>query len=256
MNFGQNGFTEAILQRDQIDHFLASNLFWINVGFGLLLTIGFAACGSLLARFYGEPRLTLITLGLSATIFLNSTSVVHLALLKRAMNFHTTAVNDILARTATVGVSILLAWRVIRLGIPRHGLSCGPHSRWQGSDPTAVRARVARSRPDLHLLRPWHWHHAGLLLERLDSPFHRKARPLAPLGVRGGRRDGIAVRLGTALGACGDSHSLDGLFLDSGPPCVLVCRQAHTIWYYPHSRGSLEVRSGILGGGFRFCPDH
>ena len=111
MNFGQNGFTEAILQRDQIDHFLASNLFWINVGFGLLLTIGFAACGSLLARFYGEPRLTLITLGLSATIFLNSTSVVHLALLKRAMNFHTTAVNDILARTATVGVSILLAWR-------------------------------------------------------------------------------------------------------------------------------------------------
>src|SRR5207253_333211 len=80
MNFGQNGFTEAILQRDQIDHFLASNLFWINVGFGLLLTIGFAACGSLLARFYGEPRLTLITLGLSATIFLNSTSVVQFAL--------------------------------------------------------------------------------------------------------------------------------------------------------------------------------
>src|SRR5438309_10414737 len=34
MNFGQNGFTEAILQRAEIDHFLISNLFWINVGIG------------------------------------------------------------------------------------------------------------------------------------------------------------------------------------------------------------------------------
>src|SRR5437588_12875324 len=29
MNFGFNGFTEAVVQRKQIDHGLASNLFWI-----------------------------------------------------------------------------------------------------------------------------------------------------------------------------------------------------------------------------------
>src|SRR4030081_19144 len=56
MNVGFNGFTEAVVQREQLDHDLASNLFWINVGLGLLLTIAFAAAGSLLARFYGDPR--------------------------------------------------------------------------------------------------------------------------------------------------------------------------------------------------------
>ena len=30
-NFGLNGFTEAVLQREEINHALASNLFWINL---------------------------------------------------------------------------------------------------------------------------------------------------------------------------------------------------------------------------------
>jgi uncharacterized membrane protein len=49
VNFGLNGFTEAVVQREEINHFLVSNLFWINVGFGVLLTAGFAASGTLLA---------------------------------------------------------------------------------------------------------------------------------------------------------------------------------------------------------------
>src|SRR6266850_4149702 len=56
MNIGGNGYTEAVLQRKDFDHFLASNLFWINVGTGLVLTIAFASAGSLLAWFYGNPR--------------------------------------------------------------------------------------------------------------------------------------------------------------------------------------------------------
>src|SRR5579863_4402525 len=53
-NFGFNGLTEAIIQREEIDHALASTLFWINLAAGVLLTIGFAAAGSLLARFYHD----------------------------------------------------------------------------------------------------------------------------------------------------------------------------------------------------------
>ena len=34
VNFGVNGFTEAVLQRESIDHRLASNLFWINLSAG------------------------------------------------------------------------------------------------------------------------------------------------------------------------------------------------------------------------------
>src|SRR6185503_2559723 len=45
---------------------------------------------------------------MSATIFLTSTSVVHLALLKRAMLFSVTSAIDIVARAASVVISIIL----------------------------------------------------------------------------------------------------------------------------------------------------
>jgi PST family polysaccharide transporter len=110
VNFGLNGLTEAIVQREEIDHGVASTLFWINLGAGALLTIGFASTGSLLARFYNDGHVARVALGISPTIFVTSTSVVHLALLKRAMRFSEVSINDICARTVSVGVSILLGW--------------------------------------------------------------------------------------------------------------------------------------------------
>ena len=109
-NFGMNGFTEAVLQREDINHFLASNLFWINLGGSSLLAVGFAGAGSLLARFYGDPRVTGVTHAMALTIFLTGLSVLHLALLKRAMGFSVVSANDALARALSVAVSIFLAW--------------------------------------------------------------------------------------------------------------------------------------------------
>jgi polysaccharide transporter, PST family len=103
------GFTEAVLQWEQIDRYQVSNLFWINVGAGVFLTIGFAATGSLLAWFYGEPRVALIAEILSFQIFLSSSSILHLALLKRAMRFPAVSANDVVARTVAVATSIFLA---------------------------------------------------------------------------------------------------------------------------------------------------
>jgi len=110
MNVGFNGITEAVVQRDEIDHGLASNLFWISVSVGLVLTIGFAAAGSLLARFYGDARVGPVAVAMSATIFLSSASVMHLALLKRAMRFSRVSTNDLIARAMSVIVSIVLGW--------------------------------------------------------------------------------------------------------------------------------------------------
>jgi PST family polysaccharide transporter len=109
-NFGVNGITEALVQREQIDHTLASNLFWVNLGGGVLLTGGFAGAGSILAKFYGEVLVASIAAGISVSIFLTSVSVIHLALLKRAMLFSAVAKNDIVARAASVVVSILFGW--------------------------------------------------------------------------------------------------------------------------------------------------
>jgi PST family polysaccharide transporter len=109
MNFGLNGFTEAILQRKEVDQNLISNLFWINLSIGTLLTVCFASLGPLFARFYHSPHLAPISVGVATTIFITSLSVIHLALLKRAMCFTVTSLNDIVSRFVSVAVMIVLA---------------------------------------------------------------------------------------------------------------------------------------------------
>ena len=111
VNFGLNGFTEAVIQFEEVDHYTASNLFWLNSCAGLALAIGFAAAGSLLARFYRDPLVANVAGGLSVGIFIAATSVIHLALLKRAMRFAATSTNDVVGRVVNTAVSILLALR-------------------------------------------------------------------------------------------------------------------------------------------------
>jgi O-antigen/teichoic acid export membrane protein len=109
MSFGVNGYSEAVIQREDMNHSLASNLFWINVGVSLLFAIGFAAAGSLLARFYNDPRVAQASIGLALTIFISGTSVVHLALLKRALRFSLTSSNDIVSAAISVLLMVVLA---------------------------------------------------------------------------------------------------------------------------------------------------
>src|SRR5437016_8887282 len=111
MSFGPNGFNEVVIQRDKVDRFQASNLFWINSAVGLILTIGFAAAGSLLARLYGNPLVAHIAVAMSPAIFIAATSVIHVALLKRAMRFAAVSANDVLGRAVYTAVGILLALR-------------------------------------------------------------------------------------------------------------------------------------------------
>jgi O-antigen/teichoic acid export membrane protein len=106
---GLNGFTEAILQRDELSDSLASNLFWINIGIGAILTVGFAALGPLLAHFYHDSTVKHVAEGMSLSIIVGSFSVIHLALLKRAMRFKSVSANRVFARVVSVVLSILAA---------------------------------------------------------------------------------------------------------------------------------------------------
>jgi PST family polysaccharide transporter len=109
MSFGQNGFEELVIQRPELNRFQASNLFWITCAVGLVLAIGFAATGSLLAQFYGVPQVRRITFGISPTIFIAATSVIHIALLKRALRFTTVSVNEVARVVVQTVVATLLA---------------------------------------------------------------------------------------------------------------------------------------------------
>jgi O-antigen/teichoic acid export membrane protein len=111
MSFGSNGFNEAVIQWHEINQSQASNVFWITCAAGLLLMIGFAAAGSVLARFYRNPTVAHVAVGVSITIFIAAASFTHLALLRRAMRFGAVSANDVLARTVYGVITILLAWR-------------------------------------------------------------------------------------------------------------------------------------------------
>ena len=113
MNGPANGFIDSLLQQKEVTHRLASTLFWINLVISIGLTAGFAAAGPLVARFYGEPQLNLLTAGFSLTVILTALPIIHAALLRRAMQFTALAKNDIIARAVGVLTSIafgFLGW--------------------------------------------------------------------------------------------------------------------------------------------------
>lgn len=108
--FKDMGLSTATVQRDTITHAQVSNLFWINVGVGGLMSAIMAAGAPVFAWFYREPRITNITLALSGTFFLSSISVQHLALLARQLRFKGIALTEVTSLTVGVLVGIGMAW--------------------------------------------------------------------------------------------------------------------------------------------------
>ena len=106
-----NGFTEAVIQFEEIDHYTASNLFWLNSAIGLVLAIAFATTGPVLAKFYGNPVVANVAVGVSVGIFIGALGTIHSALLKRAMRFNVVAAVDFIALLTYTAVAILLASR-------------------------------------------------------------------------------------------------------------------------------------------------
>lgn len=134
-SFGLNGFTEAVIQFEEIDHQTASNLFWLTSGGGLVLAIGLVAAGPLLAQFYRNALVASVANGLSVGIFIAAGSVIHLALLKRAMRFTVSSVNDVITLAVYTSVTILLAsrgwgYRALVVGIVASQLSTTIGAWW------------------------------------------------------------------------------------------------------------------------------
>lgn len=153
-SFGLNGFTEVVIQFEEIDHYTASNLFWFNSAAGLMLAIAFSAAGSLLVRFYGNPLVAKIAVGLSVGIFLGALSVIHLALLKRAMRFAATSTNDVAGRVVNTAVAILLAFKgwgywALVAGIVAQQLSVTVGAFWLCRWMPSLPQRTGRTRASL-----------------------------------------------------------------------------------------------------------
>lgn len=108
-NFGLNGFTEAVIQKDEIGHTEVSTLFWVHVIISLLLAVIISLAAPLISNMYEDPRLTLITVVISSGIILTGLYTHHMALMLRQMKFLHTAGIMVAAVAAGTIVAIVMA---------------------------------------------------------------------------------------------------------------------------------------------------
>lgn len=124
--FKDAGLSTATVQREQITHDQISTLFWINIAISLGLTVFVWFLAPLISSFYGDPRLTPITLVVGISILLSGLGVQHQALLRRRFAFKSLAIADVSAQVFATVIGIILAligagyWSLVGMQLASH----------------------------------------------------------------------------------------------------------------------------------------
>jgi O-antigen/teichoic acid export membrane protein len=126
MNFGVNGFTEYIIQKQSISHVELNSIFWLHGFVSFFLMLCFIAAAPVLTAFYGEPRLGPIVVVMAFGIVVQVLLTSHMAILKRSMEFKKVAFNQVIAGVVSVVLAIAMAvqgwgyWAVVarQLSLP------------------------------------------------------------------------------------------------------------------------------------------
>lgn len=108
--FREGGLSTATVQTENVTHAQVSNLFWINLVLGAIITIIGASLSPVIAWFYRDQRLIVLTVLLSLSFVMSGSAVQHLALLNRQMRFMAVAAIDIASTAAGFLVGVTMAW--------------------------------------------------------------------------------------------------------------------------------------------------
>lgn len=108
--FSELGLGAALIQKKEIEEHHLSSIFWLNIATGIILTAVVGVIAPVIATFYNEPQLTMLTLVLSATFFIGSFDIVQKAILIRSMNFRILAIVETSAMLIAGICAILLAY--------------------------------------------------------------------------------------------------------------------------------------------------
>jgi O-antigen/teichoic acid export membrane protein len=106
--FNDLGLTDATIQYGDLSHGQASNLFWINAGFGFLLALLFMVISPAIASFYGDPRLKSIAMVVSTGFLMAGLSSQLFAVAKRNLQFAQLAKMEIAANICSFSTAIVL----------------------------------------------------------------------------------------------------------------------------------------------------
>jgi O-antigen/teichoic acid export membrane protein len=88
-SLSEMGLGASLVQQRTISDRHLNTVFWVNVAAGTFLTTLFGLSAPLIARFYQEPVLRLLTATVALNLILSSLNVVQNALLVRSLNFRT-----------------------------------------------------------------------------------------------------------------------------------------------------------------------
>jgi len=110
--FKDLGLSAATVQKEEINHRQVTALFWTNVLASVLLALATCALAPVVSRFYGEPRLTAVTVSLGSTFILAGLGAQHIALLRRRMRYR---------ELATIDIGAALAGFLLALALALHG---------------------------------------------------------------------------------------------------------------------------------------
>jgi O-antigen/teichoic acid export membrane protein len=116
------GLSQATVQRDELAHQQVTNLFWVNVGMGILATIIVVVLAPAIVWFYHEPRLYWLTMVLAIGFLFTALTVQHQALMQRQLRIGTLSMIYIISTVLSAGSGIA----AVLLGAGVWALVCMP----------------------------------------------------------------------------------------------------------------------------------
>ena len=108
--FIDGGLSSALIYSRDANEADKSSIFWVNIGIGAALSLVLWLCAPLIARFYNNSLLILITCLQAINFFLGSTTPVQLALFRKELNFKKMFYARLWALTVSGVVGIVMAY--------------------------------------------------------------------------------------------------------------------------------------------------
>jgi len=107
--FSVDGFTEAVIQKDSIRNSEMNSFFWVNVLVSTCLALSLALAGPLIAWFYGDARLALLSAAFSLSVMAAGLGTQHAALLKRNFYFFDSSLAEFLGAILSTMLGLIMA---------------------------------------------------------------------------------------------------------------------------------------------------
>lgn len=150
------GLSQAIMQRSDVSHALATTLFWANLGLASVIGLTVLLLSPLAATFYADARVSGVFAALTLSILFGGAVTQYVAILRRQMRFKAVEACMLAAEIAAMAAAVIAAalgasyWAIVLQHVLLQGVALAAltiATGWLPSSPplTAAHWRQARS---------------------------------------------------------------------------------------------------------------